>query len=168
MLNPFFIRLTFCIAALLITIGALSSVAGARDAIVITAETLNVDRANNVAVFTGGVEAKSEGMVMSALKMTAYYGVDGEVVTIVAEGEVRFVKALQVLTSDKAVYDMKARVVSFTGQPRAVDRGKVLLGQSMQYMMDTGVINVARSTVILNNTTNNTTNNTINKGGASE
>ena len=167
MLNPFSIRqlmrCSICITALAIALGALPSVSEAREALVITSETLMADKDNGVAVFTGGVEAKSEGMVMSALKMTAYYGEEGEVVSIVAEGEVRFVKALQVLTSDKAVYDMKERTVTFTGKPRAVDKGKVLLGQSMQYMMDTGVINVARSTVILNNSTNN-----AETGGASE
>lgn len=147
MLNRYFIRAALIVLMLMV----LAPAVHARDAIVITSETLMADRNNNIAVFEGVVEAKSAEMVMNALKMIAHYGQEGEVVSIEAEGQVKFVRGLQVLTSDKAIYNMKDRVVTFSGSPRAVDKGKVLMGKSMKYLLDSGVIEVERSTVIINN-----------------
>ena len=121
----------------------------ADEALVITAESLHADQGGNSVVFEGLVVARGGNMVLSAERMTALYGQGGSIKTLVAEGSVKLVKGLQVLTSQKAVYDVALRSMVFTGEPRAVDEGNVMLGDSISYFLDEDRIKVDRSTVFI-------------------
>lgn len=121
----------------------------AQDAIVITSESLLADRNLNTAVFEGSVIAKSDRMELSARKMTAYYGEAGAISNIVAEGSVKLVRGLQVLTSSRAIYEVSDHRFVFTGNPMAMDGTNVLIGNAIIYYLDEERIMVEGSKVFI-------------------
>ena len=127
---------------------ALPALAHAEEAIVITSDSLSADRERSTAVFEGSVVARSEGMVLSARRMTVLYTEDA-VSSIIAEGSVKLVKGLQVLTSNRAVYDVSAKTMTFTDDPKAVDEGNVMMGESIVYYLKEERIKVLKSTLII-------------------
>ena len=135
---------------MLLTI-AMALPAYASEALVITSQSLYADRKANSAVFEGTVVARSGDMALSAERMVASYEEGGSLRTLVAEGSVKLVKGLQVLTSDKAVYDLFSRSMVFTGEPRAVDEGNVLMGDTISYYLDEDRIKVEKSTMFIDN-----------------
>lgn len=126
----------------------LPALANAEEAIVITSDTLLADRERSTAVFEGSVVARRDEMVLSADRMTVLYTGDA-VSSIIAEGAVKLVKGLQVLTSNRAVYDVSAKTMTFTDGPRAVDEGNVMMGDSIVYYLDEERIKVLKSTLII-------------------
>lgn len=128
---------------------AMATPALADEALVVTANILYADQGANSVVFEGLVVARGGSMVLSAEKMTALYGQGGSIKTLVAEGSVKLIKGFQVLTSQKAVYDVALRSMVFTGGARAVDEGNVMLGESISYFLDEDRIKVDRSTVFI-------------------
>lgn len=142
-----FINLSKYIFVLLLIVTATPSLA--EEALVITSESLRADQGVNSVVFEGLVVARGGNMVLSAERMTALYGRDGSLKTLIAKGSVKFVKGLQILTSQRAVYDVSFRSMVFTGGPRAVDEGNVMLGESISYFLDEDRIKVDRSTVFI-------------------
>ena len=122
----------------------------ATEPIVITSDSLSAHRGRSTALFEGSVVARGDGMVLSAERMTAFYGPDQAVTSIVAEGSVKLVKGLQVLTSGRAVYEVSARMMTFTEGPRAVDEGRVMIGATIVYFLDDERITVEKSTLIIN------------------
>ena len=147
MSRQFFIDISIGLSVFLLLFAGMPAMAG--DAMVITSETLMADQDTNIAVFEGSVVARSGNIVLSAERMTANYGDGGALKNLVAEGLVKLVKGLQVLTSNKAVYDVALRRMDFTGEPRAVEEGNVLMGSRISYFIDEDRIKVDRSTVII-------------------
>jgi len=131
----------------LLLVAGMPAMAG--DTMVITSETLRADRESNTVAFEGSVVARGESIILSAERMIAHYGKGGALENLVAEGSVKLVKGLQVLTSEKAVYDVALRRMDFTGEPRAVEEGNVLMGDGISYFLDEDRIKVDRSTVII-------------------
>lgn len=121
----------------------------AQGAIVITSERFSADRDEGAALFEGSVVVRNENMILSADSMTAYYGQTGSVSNIVAEGKVKLVKGLQVLTSERAVYEVAGGRMIFTVDPKAVDEGRVLEGESIEYFPDEEKIKVSESRVFI-------------------
>lgn len=128
---------------------ATAAPAWADGSIVITSDTLAAYRKASKAVFEGSVVAKTADMVLTAEHMTAYYDEDGAITLIEATGAVKLVKGLQVVTSTSAVYDVEGGNMIFTGEPRAVDEGNVVMGKKIIYSLDDGRIEVEGSTMII-------------------
>jgi lipopolysaccharide transport protein LptA len=147
MLKRFFINISIASAMFFTMAMCVPALAG--ETMVITSETLKADRGGNTAVFEGHVVARGGDMVLSAAIMTASYEEGGALSKLVAEGSVRLVKGLQVLTSFKAVYDLASRSMVFTGEPRAVDEGNVLMGDTIHYYLDEDRIKVEKSTMFI-------------------
>ncbi len=108
--------------------------------IVITSETLLTDNAKHTALFEGSsakqVVAKSENMVLYSDKMMVHYTEQsGNVTRIDAEGNIKFVKENLVVTSNEAVYFAAEDKVVFTGEPKAVERGNVVTGTKLIYLL---------------------------------
>lgn len=147
MFKRYFTNISMCFSVLLVL--AASVPAAANDTMVITSESLEADRATNTAVFKGMVVARGDNMVLSASRMTVSYEESGSLKTLVAEGSVKLVKGLQVLTSQKAIYDIFSNSIVFTGEPRAVDEGNVLIGDKISYFLDEDRIKVEKSTMFI-------------------
>lgn len=144
-INNIYISLTFSILFMVLA----TAPALADESIVITSDTLAADRKANIAVFEGSVVAKTGDMVLNADRMTAHYGEAGSVSSIEAEGSVKVVRGLQVVTSGSAFYDVEGRKMTFTGEPRAVDEGNVFMGTKIIYYLDNGRMEVEGSTMII-------------------
>ncbi|MBI4684067.1 MAG: hypothetical protein HY755_02590 [Nitrospirae bacterium] len=120
--------------------------------IVITSETLSADNKARTALFEGSVVAKSESMTLYSDRMLVYYAEQtGNVTKIDAEGRVKLVKKDLVVTSKAAQYFADEEKMIFTGEPRAVEKGNVVTGTKMTYLMREDRSIVEDSRVLLEN-----------------
>ncbi|MFH1014380.1 MAG: LptA/OstA family protein [Nitrospirota bacterium] len=120
--------------------------------IVITSQTLLSDNKALTALFEGSVVAKTENMTLYSDKMLVYYAEgSGNVTKIEAEGRVKLVKKDLVVTSKAANYFADEEKVIFTGEPRAVEKGNIVTGTKMTYLMKEDRSFVENSRVLLEN-----------------
>ncbi len=104
--------------------------------IIITSETLIADNKTNTALFENSVVARSEDMTIYADKMLVHYDKDtGNITKIEAEGEIKLIKGMRVITSREAIYYADGDKVIFTGEPRAVEGENVVTGIKMTYFL---------------------------------
>lgn len=120
--------------------------------IVITSQTLFSDNKARTALFEGSVVAKTENMTLYSDKMLVYYAEgSGNVTKIAAEGRVKLVKKDLVVTSRFANYFAEEEKVIFTGEPKAVEKGNIITGTKMTYLMKEDRSIVENSRVLLEN-----------------
>ncbi|MGD2079909.1 MAG: LptA/OstA family protein [Nitrospirota bacterium] len=104
--------------------------------IVITAATLSADAKSNTAVFEGSVVAKTDEMTLKSEKMTVYYGQEGDIEKIRAEGGTELLKGDRTLTSERAEYIAMENRIIFTGKPMAVEGPNVITGSKIIFIID--------------------------------
>lgn len=120
--------------------------------IVITSSTLTADNKAHTALFEGSVVAKTENMTLHSDKMLVYHARDtGRVTRIDAEGRVKLIKGEMVVTSKAATYFAEDEKIIFTGEPMAVEKGNVVTGTKMIYLMKQDRSIVENSKVFLEN-----------------
>ncbi|MBU4321025.1 MAG: LptA/OstA family protein [Thermodesulfovibrionales bacterium] len=120
--------------------------------IVITSQTLLSDNKARTALFEGSVVAKTENMTLYSDKMLVYYAEgSGNVTKIEAEGRVKLVKKDLVVTSKAANYFADEEKIIFTGEPKAVEKGNIVTGTKMTYLMKEDRSFVENSRVLLEN-----------------
>ena len=120
--------------------------------IVITSQTLLSDNKARTALFEGSVVAKTENMTLYSDKMLVYYAEEtGNVTKIDAEGSVKLVKKDLVVTSKAANYFADEEKIIFTGEPKAVQKGDIITGTKMTYLMKEDRSFVENSRVLLEN-----------------
>jgi lipopolysaccharide export system protein LptA len=139
----------FALAALLALLFAGRADAEGNAPVVITSDTLVADTSGGTAVFEGSVVASSDGMTLAAERMTVYYDDERRLERIEAEGSVRLVAGGRVLTSEHAVYRTSEGTVVFTGRPRAVEDGNILVGTRIVYMVKDDRFEVEGSKVFI-------------------
>ncbi len=123
-----------------------------KGSIVITSATLTADNKAHTALFEGSVVAKTENMTLHSDKMLVYYAGDtGKVTRIDAEGRVKLIKGERVVTSKAATYFAEDEKIIFTGEPMAVEKGNVVTGTKMIYLMKEDRSIVENSKVFLEN-----------------
>ena len=89
-----------------------------KDPIYITADWMEVDQKKNTISYKGRVVTVQNDMTMRSETLTAYYDPEmKQMKQIVAEGKVNAMQGNRVATSDKAVFDDKAKTVTLTGSP---------------------------------------------------
>jgi lipopolysaccharide export system protein LptA len=89
-----------------------------KDPIYITADWMEVDQKKNTISYKGRVVTVQNDMTMRSETLTAYYDPEmKQMKQIVAEGKVNATQGNRVATSDKAVFDDKAKTVTLTGSP---------------------------------------------------
>lgn len=120
--------------------------------IVITSETLSADNKSRTALFEGSVVAKTKDMTLYSDRMLVYYAEKtGNVTKIDAEGRVKLVRKDLIVTSKAANYFAEEEKIIFTGEPKAVERGNVVTGTKMTYLMKEDRFIVENSRVLLEN-----------------
>lgn len=118
--------------------------------IIITSDTLSVDNKAHTALFEGSVVARTENMTLYSDRMLVYYAEQtGNVTRIDAGGRVKLVKKDLIVTSRLANYFADEEKVIFTGEPRAVEKGNVVTGTKMTYMLREDRSIVENSRVLL-------------------
>lgn len=120
--------------------------------IVITAQTLSADNKAHTALFEGSVVARTGEMTLYADRMLVYYAEQtGNVTKIDADGNVKLIKKDLVVTSKTAFYFAEEEKAIFTGEPKAVEKGNVVTGTKMTYLMKEDRSFVEGSRVLLEN-----------------
>lgn len=123
-----------------------------KGSIVITSETLSADNESRTALFEGSVVAKTKDMTLYSDRMLVYYAEKtGNVTKIDAEGRVKLVRKDLIVTSKTANYFAEEEKIIFTGEPKAVERGNVVTGTKMTYLMKEDRSIVENSRVLLEN-----------------
>ena len=119
--------------------------------IIITSATLSSDSKAHTALFEGAVVARTEEMTLYSDRMLVYYAEQtGNVTKIDADGNVKLIKKDLVVTS-KTVYFAEEDKAIFTGEPKAVEKGNIVTGTKMTYLMKEERSFVENSRVLLEN-----------------
>jgi len=114
----------------------------------IDADNLEVQQANNLAIFTGNVEATQGQIKLRADQIKVWYQPDGKsngsadatgaITRIDAIGNV-FVSSLEeTAQGDNGVYDVPAKTITLTGQVVLTRGENVIRGQQLVLNMETG------------------------------
>lgn len=113
-------------------------------AIDITADRLEVREKENIAVFTGSVEALQGDMQINADSVTVYYekaadGSDPVISRLDITGHARLVSPSEKVESEWAVYDVEARLLTLGGSVVLLRGDSVLRGQRLELDLESGV-----------------------------
>lgn len=113
-------------------------------AIDITADRLEVRDQENMAVFSGSVEAVQGDLNISADSITVYYeaasdGADPTILRLDMAGHARLVSPSENVTSEWAVYDVKARLLTLGGSVVLGSGDSVLRGERLELDLESGV-----------------------------
>ena len=108
----------------------------------ISADALEVLQAEQVAVFTGNVDAIQGDMRLQASSIRVHYnsggGTGGEISRIDAEGNVNVSSATETASGDNAVYDVEASEVRMQGNVVLTQGGNVIQGDRLTIDLASG------------------------------
>ncbi len=125
----------------------------AKEAVIITSQTLSADNKAKTAIFEGSVKAVKGDIVLYADKMTVYYHEEkaaSSIRKIDAEGNIKLIRGERVITSSFAQYIAETdEKVIFTGEPKATDGQSVITGSKMTYFFKTDRYFVENSRVLM-------------------
>jgi lipopolysaccharide export system protein LptA len=95
----------------------------------ITADSLEADNTQNMAVFKGNVVARQEDMVMFSDSMTVNYDEKGGMKQITASGNVKITRGDRVATGQKVVFYNPEQKIVLTGNPRVWQGADLISGE---------------------------------------
>ncbi len=114
----------------------------------ISADQLEVQQENQLAVFSGNVVAVQGGITMKSARMLVYYSNSGSkessggmaqgIRQIVADGGVFFTSATETARGQQATYDVNGEQITMTGDVVLTREQNVLKGQKLVYNLKTG------------------------------
>ena len=113
-------------------------------AIDITADRLEVREKENIAVFSGSVEAVQGDMQISADSVTVYYekaagGGNPIISRLDLAGSAKLVSPSEVAESEWAIYDVEARLLTLGGSVVLTRGDSVLRGDRLELDLESGV-----------------------------
>lgn len=113
-------------------------------AIDISADELEVRQRDNLAVFSGAVEARQGDMTFFADSVTVYYADGGDALNpsidrLDAEGNVRLTSPSESATSNWAVYDVNGGLMTLGGSVVLAQGDSVLRGERLVINLESGV-----------------------------
>ncbi len=118
--------------------------------VVITSETLTINKKQNSALFKGSVVAKKGDMTVFADTMLVYYDETGtRIKGIEAEGNVKVIKETKTIISEKAVYIAEDDSITFTGEPVVIDGKNMIKGDKIIYYISEDRSIISHSKVFL-------------------
>ncbi len=125
---------------------------GAQKPILITSETLTINKKENQAFFKGSVIAKKDDVTIFSDTMLVNYDETGtKVKTIEAKGNVKVLKGTRTILSDRAVYLAEEDSITFTGEPVAMDGKNMIKGDKIVYYISEDRSVISNSKVFLKN-----------------
>lgn len=121
-----------------------------KKSIVITSESLTINKKENQALFSGRVIAKKDDITIYADSMLVYYdGTGSKVEKIEATGNIKVLKGSRTILSEKAVYIAEEDSITFTGEPVAMDDKNMIKGDKIIYYISEDRSVVSNSKVFL-------------------
>jgi lipopolysaccharide export system protein LptA len=117
----------------------------------ITADELEVRRDENVAVFSGDVDAVQGELTLSADSLDVFYGDEngaggaagndemGDIRRVVARGDVVVASPREVARGSEGIYDVAARLITLTGDVVLTREENVLRGNRLEIDLASGV-----------------------------
>ncbi len=122
-------------------------------AIDITADRLEVREKENIAVFSGSVEAVQGDMQISADSVTVYYekaagAGDPTISRLDLAGSAKLVSPSEVAESEWAVYDVAARLLTLGGSVVLTRGDSVLRGDRLELDLESGVTKFESAPVV--------------------
>jgi len=104
----------------------------------IKSDSLSLDYKGKIIVWTGNVHAVQSGTDLICDVMHAYYGTDfNDIKLVVADHNVKITQGERWATSDHAVLDQTARVITMTGNPIIHDGPDQITGTKVLVYLDT-------------------------------
>ncbi|MCX7793236.1 MAG: lipopolysaccharide transport periplasmic protein LptA [Thermodesulfovibrionales bacterium] len=129
---------------------SISQAAEEKKSIVITSESLTINKKENQAIFSGRVIAKKDELTIFADTMIVYYDNTGTKVEIIeATGNIKVLKGTRTILSEKAVYKAEEDSITFTGEPVAMDGKNIIKGDKIIYYISEDRSVVSNSKVFL-------------------
>ncbi len=120
--------------------------------IIITSETLTINKKENQAFFKGSVVAKKDNVTIFSDNMLVNYDETGtKIKTIEASGNVKVLKDTRTILADRAVYIAEEDSITFTGEPVAMDGKNMIKGDKIIYYISEDRSVVSNSKVFLKN-----------------
>ena len=110
----------------------------------ITADNLEVKQKEELAIFSGNVQAKQGEMILNAQKLTVYYanqnvtGSSQTVSKIDAKGEVFFSSKNETAQSEEGMYDVEKGIIFLKGSVILTQGENILRGNSLLMNLSTG------------------------------
>lgn len=118
--------------------------------IIITSESLTINKKENQALFSGRVIAKKEELTIHADSMLVYYDETGsKVKKIEATGNIKVIKGTRTILSEKAIYSAEEDRIIFTGEPVAIDGKNMIKGDKIIYYISEDRSVVSNSKVFI-------------------
>jgi len=110
----------------------------------ISADELQVNKLDRIAIFKRNVEAHQEGIKLYSDIMKLYYSKEGkDIEKIIAIDKVRMVtQAGQVVTSNRAIYDLTKDVITLTGKVILQENGNILKGERLTYDLQKELVHI--------------------------
>ncbi|MFN3740824.1 MAG: LptA/OstA family protein [Thermodesulfovibrionales bacterium] len=128
----------------------------ARKPIIITSETLTINKKENQAFFKGSVIAKKDDITIFSDTMLVNYDETGtKVKAIEASGNVKVLKGTRTILSERAVYIAEEDSITFTGEPVAMDGKNMIKGDKIIYYISEDRSVISNSKVFLKNESTN-------------
>lgn len=136
-------RLGYLLVLALMPMSGFAQMPGGGDApIEITADQLEVQQDNQLAIFKGNVIAIQGEMTMKSAIMNVYYkpnaSGDNEIYKIDASGKVDFTSAEEKAIGDKALLMVAEEKLYLTGNVELERENNILRGQKLEYNTKTG------------------------------
>lgn len=118
--------------------------------IIITSDSLTINKKNNQALFSGRVVAKKDDLTIFADTMLVFYDESGsKVEKIEATGNIKVLKDTKTILSEKAVYIAAEDSITFTGEPIAIDGKNMIKGDKIIYYISEDCSVISNSKVFL-------------------
>lgn len=101
----------------------------------ITADSLEADNTQGMAIFKGNVVARQEDMVMFSDTMSVRYDEKGGMKQIIATGNVKITRGDRVATAQKVVFYNPEQKIVLTGNPRVWQGSDVINGERITILV---------------------------------
>ena len=95
---------------------------------------------DDTATLTGDVRVVQCDAILSTLKLVGRQDAQGAYESLTAYGDVRFSNKEEAIKSEKAIYDLVARTITFTDDVVVTQGKQVMTGGNLIYWIDTGKI----------------------------
>lgn len=118
--------------------------------IIITSDSLTINKKNNQALFSGRVVARKDDLTIFADTMLVFYDETGsKIERIEATGNIKVLKDSKTILSEKAIYIAAEDSITFTGEPVAMDGKNLIKGDKIVYYISEDRSVISNSKVFL-------------------
>jgi len=112
----------------------------------ISADRLEVQQKENIAVFSGNVVVTQTDLVLNSDRITVFYeskDQGSEINRLDASGKVVLKSATEEISSTWGIYDLVERIITLGGNVELKRENGVIKGNRLQLNLDTGLITLA-------------------------